>query len=245
MLCGTLLGLACPGAGQEYSALWGRNGEAWDPAGRLPDVSYAGYACGERQLPKPAVVANVRNFGAKGDGRTDDTAAFLAALAKVDRGAVAVPGGRYLMSKILEINKPGVALRGAGPEQSVLVCPVPLNDIMPDWGATTSGQRTSNYPWSGGIVWFKGRNTGKRLGACPTLAKRGDHELRVQGDTAGLKSGGHFSELGFNAVAFNGVAHCWARNLVITNSDSGIFAGGRFCTIDGLRFQTREVKETG
>ena len=53
--------------------------------------------------------------------------------------------------------------------------------------------------------------------------------------------GGHFSELGFNAVAFSGVAHCWAMNLLVINSDSGVFAAGRFCTIDGLRCETRGV----
>lgn len=339
MLCGIAFGLTGLTQGQVFSGLWGRDGEKWDPAGRLPDVSFAGYACGERSLPKPAVVANVRDFGAKGDGTTDDSAAFLAALAKVNRGAISVPAGRYRISKILEINKPGVVLRGAGPEQSVLVCPVPLNTIQPNWGATTTGKRTSNYSWSGGIVWFKGTSPAKRLGRCTTAAKRGGRELRVEGDTSHLKSGdwieirvrddaeksllehlysedpgslskipagkhstsfvtriqaakdgrlaldrplridlrpewnpevfpyqptvtnsgieelgfefpvrdygGHFSELGFNAVAFNGVAHCWARNLVVTNSDSAIFAGGRFCTIDGLRCQTRGVKEAG
>ena len=43
---------------------------------------------------------NVRNFGAQGDEKTDDTAAFLRALdacQQTDCGSVYVPSGRYLI----------------------------------------------------------------------------------------------------------------------------------------------------
>src|SRR6478736_1290204 len=186
---GSAIGLALAAVAQDTSALWGKNGEAWDPAGRLPDISFAGYACGQRPLPRVPEVANVRDFGAKGDGTTDDSDAFLAAIAKAGRGAISVPPGRYRITKILEISKPGVVLRGAGTEKSVLVCPVPLNDIKPNWGATTGGKRTSNYSWSGGIVWFKGRDGGKSIGPVTAPAKRGDHELHVGGDTSALHPG--------------------------------------------------------
>lgn len=325
-----------PAAAQE-SALWGRDGSNWNPAGRLPDISYAGFACGEKPIPKPAVTANVRDFGAKGDGVTDDSDAFLAAIEKTGNGAILVPSGRYRITKILEIRKPGLVLRGAGPAETILVCPTPLNDIRPNWGATTGGRKTSNYSWSGGIVWFKGSNPGKPIGKVTAPAKRGEHQLRIAGDLTTLAAGewieiqvkddehrslldhlysgdpgdlssikpgthrtsfvtrvrsirgdiveterplridvrpewqptvrsyqptvfgsgvenlafefpkrtyeGHFTELGFNAVAFNDVAHCWARNLVISNSDSGVFAGGRFCTIADIRMETRGVTE--
>ncbi len=331
--------LALSADDRQHSALWGRNGEAWDPAGRLPDVSFAGYACGERPIPNVAVAANVRDFGAQGDGSTDDSDAFLAAISKVKQGAVFIPAGRYRITKILEISKPGLVLRGEGPERSILVCPVPLNDIKPDWGATTTGERTSNYSWSGGIVAIKGGNAGKRIGACTTAAKRGDHELKIEGDSPSLSPGawieikirddaqrslltylysgdpgglskispskhvtsfvtrvtkingpvltlerplrtdlrpewkpeiftwlptvtnsgveqlgfefpvrkyeGHFSELGFNAVAFSNVADCWARDLIITNADSGVFTGGRFCTVENVRCQMVNVVENG
>ncbi len=322
---------------QENSALWGRSGELWNPAGRLPDVSYAGYACGERPLPNSDVTANVRDFGAKGDGTTDDSAAFQAALAKVKRGAIFVPPGRYRITRILEITRPGIVLRGAGPKQSVLVCPVPLESIKPNMGENTGGRPTSEYSWSGGMVWFKGRNPGKAIGSVAAPAVRGDHELRIQGEISNLhtgewveisvvddanktllgqlysgdpgnvgkirasthrarfitrvrsitgsrlilerplrfdlrpewkpelrryqptvtecgiedlafefparKYGGHFTELGYNAIAFTGVADCWARNLRITNADSAIFANGDFCTIDGLRCELQGAEE--
>jgi hypothetical protein len=44
----------------------------------IPNVAFAGYGYGygETPLPDPAVFADVKREGAKGDGRTDDTAAF-------------------------------------------------------------------------------------------------------------------------------------------------------------------------
>jgi hypothetical protein len=336
----TLAALALSNTAQaQHSKLWGENGETWSPAGRLPDVSFAGYACGEQAIPKPPIVSNVRDFGAKGDGITDDSAAFLAAIAKTERGAISIPPGRYRITQILEIKKPGIVLRGAGAEKSILLCPVPLNDIKPDWGATTSGIRTSNYSWSGGMVRFNGENSRKFIARCTTPAKRGDRviflqeppkaispgdwiEISIRDDAAksllehlysddpgqlnsiphskhttsfvtrvtyvngsklslerplrtdlrpewnpqintyqptvthsGIEElafefpqrtyGGHFSELGFNAVSFNDVAHCWARNLSVTHADSGVFAAGRFCTVDGLTLKLdKTTRET-
>lgn len=61
---------------------YGCNGELWDPAGRLPiDWSFAGYKNGDEPLPHVPIIANVKDYGAKGDNITDDTAAFLRALA--------------------------------------------------------------------------------------------------------------------------------------------------------------------
>jgi len=56
--------------------------------------------------------------------------------------------------------------------------------------------------------------------------------------------GGHFTEPGYNAVAFYGAADCWARNLMITNADSGIFPNGRFCTIENIVFESAREPDT-
>jgi len=58
---------------------------------------------------------DVRDFGAKGDGRTDDTAAFQKALdacAKLGGGIVEVPAGKYLIKTHLAIPR-AVTLEGA------------------------------------------------------------------------------------------------------------------------------------
>lgn len=62
----------------------------------------------------PAFVADVRQFGAKGDGKTDDTAAFQAALddaARAGGGVAHVQAGKYLIKTHLTVPT-GVTLEG-------------------------------------------------------------------------------------------------------------------------------------
>ena len=83
------------------SVLFGCVGEQWKPDGRLPDFSYAGYGAGEGPgIPDVPVVADLkRDFGAAGDGVTDDTEAFRQALvlnSSVAHGALYLPPGTYM-----------------------------------------------------------------------------------------------------------------------------------------------------
>ncbi|MDA1275654.1 MAG: glycosyl hydrolase family 28-related protein [Verrucomicrobia bacterium] len=177
------IGLAALMGGQlfaaKHSMLWGAAGEKWSPQSRLPDFSHAGYHRGEKALPNVPPGVSVRDFGAKGDGVIDDTKAFLAALAKVERGAIEVPPGRYRITDLLEITRSGVVLRGAGPDKTVLVFPTPLNDIKPNWGATTTGQRTSNYSWSGGFVVVRGGFGSQVLAEISGTIPRGEKAVTV------------------------------------------------------------------
>ena len=134
-----LVGLTATSSAQT-SDLWGVNGERWSPRSRLPDFSYVGYHSGEAPLPHLPRGVSVKDFGAKGDGTSDDTAAFQKALATVKSGAIEVPPGRYRITDILEIKRSQIVLRGAAPDKSVLFFPKQLNDIKPNWGATTSGR---------------------------------------------------------------------------------------------------------
>src|SRR5262249_48165491 len=113
----------------EYSDLWGQNGEKWTPDSRLPEVSFAGYMCGEKPTPMPAMAANVKTFGAKGDGTTDDTKAFNDAIAGTNSGAILVPEGTYKITNLVTINKPNVVMRGEGPDKTIIYIPITLNDI--------------------------------------------------------------------------------------------------------------------
>ncbi|KAL4458885.1 hypothetical protein ABPG75_013750 [Micractinium tetrahymenae] len=63
-----------------YSTLWGRSGEYWRPTSQLADYAWAGYMGNERDIPTFPVRFDVKKFGAKGDGETDDTQAIQAAL---------------------------------------------------------------------------------------------------------------------------------------------------------------------
>ncbi|MFA6543414.1 MAG: glycosyl hydrolase family 28-related protein [Limisphaerales bacterium] len=333
---GLLLTVAAASAASRHSDLWGKAGENWTPQSRLPDFSFAGYHCGEKGLPDVPPGVSVKNFGATGDGVTDDSQAFLDALAKVRNGAIEVPAGRYRITRILEINRPDVVLRGAGPDRTILFFPTPLNDIKPNWGATTTGRRTSNYSWSGGFVTLRGSFGTKTLAGIVSEAKRGDTSVRVStsqqlragqrieifqsdtpdnslalhlysGDSGPLKnlkgrtqsslvcritliesdrihldrplrcdvrsswhpqlrsfeptvteSGienlcfefpnqpykGHFTELGFNAIALTSVADCWVRNVRMLDADSGLFIGGNFNTAQGVILESRRAHDS-
>jgi hypothetical protein len=64
-------------------------------------------------IPDVAVKANVRDYGAVGDGVSDDAAAIQKAIDAVDDGAVFIPAGDYVLKAGLTINK-SVVLRGEG-----------------------------------------------------------------------------------------------------------------------------------
>jgi hypothetical protein len=248
-----------------------------------------------------------------------------------------IPPGRYKITKILKVTQSGTVLQGAGPDRSVLLFPTPLNEIKPNWGATTSGRRTSNYSWSGGFIQISGVIAKRRLANVAKPAKRGDRSLvlsstntlqvgddvrltmtdtnsnslathlyaadpgpigklngrlresfscritrvvhgerRIELDRAlrtdvrlewkpvilngessveevGVEQlgfefpntpyAGHFTEVGFNAMAMSGVRNCWARNLRIHNADSGIFVRGINNTVEDLVLTSdREVE---
>ena len=65
---GILFPLFSPTWAQEYSELWGATGEKWSPTSHLPDFSFAGYHSGEKPIPTIPPTANVKSYGAKGDG---------------------------------------------------------------------------------------------------------------------------------------------------------------------------------
>lgn len=79
-------------------------------------------------------VISVKDFGAKGDGLTDDTSAFQAAFNKLSSGGyfeLKIPAGRYKLSDRISLKNTAaskVSLLGAGSESTVL-----------DWDSTNAG----------------------------------------------------------------------------------------------------------
>ncbi len=173
-------------SGQILSELWGRTGEGWEPGGRLPDFSFAGYHFGEDPLPNVKTVTDVLRFGAKGDGKTDCTQAFIKAIKATDRGAILIPAGRYLISDIIWIEKSNIVLRGEGPGKTVIHVTEELENVRPNMGATTSGRPTSNYSWSGGFLWIRGNLRQQSVTAITSETRRGAKKLTLQ-KSANLK----------------------------------------------------------
>lgn len=221
------------------SALWGADGELWRPEGRLPDFSRAGYHQGAHEPPVLPQGTSVKEFGARGDGVHDDTGAFLKALAEVN-GVIEIPAGRYVVTQILEITRSGVVLRGAGPEKTVLVCPVPLSDIRPDWGATTDGRRTSNYSWSGGMVWILGKPAHDRLASITAPASRGSRFLELS-STENLRPGRrvlvHQEDTADNTLA----RHLYSDDPGPTSKLEGTSSARLACTIVSLTGNRAEI----
>lgn len=162
-----------------HSELWGKDGEKWSAASRLPDFSFAGYRSGEAPIPDVPIKSSVRDFGAKGDGETDDTQAFIKAIEATNNGAILIPAGRYKITEILYIRKPNIVLRGEGTDKSTLFFPKGLEQVKPNIGATTTGTPTSNYSWSGGFIWVQGQQTGAQLGNVASKATRGSHTIEL------------------------------------------------------------------
>ncbi len=171
-----------------HSTLWGAQGEKWAADGRLPDFSRAGYHEGEVPIPTVPQGANVRDFGAKGDGVTDDTKAFNAAIAATTRGAVWVPPGRYVITDYVKIQKSGVVLRGAGPDRSVLWFPRGLDDVHPRAGRTSTGSPASGYSFDGAFVAVHGDYQARTLAKITATARRGDRSVEVA-RTTGIVAG--------------------------------------------------------
>ncbi len=71
-------------------------------------------------IPYYPVGVNVTDYGATGDGVTDDSQAFIDAVeACPDSQAVLIPAGTYLITDRINIRKP-IVLRGEGPNQTYL-----------------------------------------------------------------------------------------------------------------------------
>jgi hypothetical protein len=99
-----------PSAAAEGSALaYADPYAAWDKAGL------------RSAQPTPVQTVSVRDYGAVGDGLTDDSAAFESAMAAVAKpGVVIIPAGTYRLSRTLKPTS-GLVLRGQGATVSLLV----------------------------------------------------------------------------------------------------------------------------
>jgi len=191
------------------SALWGANGEKWTSASRIPDFSKAGYRCGEEELPSPPIAVNVKDYGAKGDGESDDSAAFAKAIKALPEGggAVLVPAGRYVLGDVVEIRKSRTVLRGEGPGKTVLRIPKPLSEIHPKGNVD---ETKTFYAFSGGFIAFKGDDKGQKLCEVSAAAKRGDAKLQVS-DASKIKPGS-WVRLVMSNPADNSLLRCLHAN---------------------------------
>jgi rhamnogalacturonyl hydrolase YesR len=180
--------IADTGHAQNTSDLWGFAGEKWSNTSRLPDFSHSGYHEGEAPPPSVPQSANVRDFGAIGDGNADDTQAFQAAIDATPTGAIFIPPGRYKITDFVNIQKSNIVLRGAGPGLTTLWFPRSLTDVFPRPGTNSSGTPTSNYSFGYGFITIKGSFQQVTLATVTAAAARGDTWLTIS-STASVRVG--------------------------------------------------------
>ena len=90
-------------------------------------------------IPHYPVGVNVKNYGAVGDGITDDTDAILNAIAAcTNSNAVYFPAGSYLTTRTLVVSK-SIVLRGAGSDSSRIIHNHIGNGIRLESGANWAG----------------------------------------------------------------------------------------------------------
>ncbi|NOX57020.1 MAG: hypothetical protein GXP27_21790, partial [Planctomycetes bacterium] len=171
---------AAQARGESHSLLWGASGERWTPQSRLPDFSMAGYRRGEEPFRVPASQISVKSFGAKGDGKTDDTAAFRKAIQAGAGQVIFVPPGRYVLNGLLTLAQSNTVLRGAGSSRTVLLFKTPGTALDARPAHTDGGRPTSNWSWAGGLISIGGPKRRSDVAVrVAAEASRGDRDLEL------------------------------------------------------------------
>ncbi|KIZ02519.1 hypothetical protein MNEG_5438 [Monoraphidium neglectum] len=171
------------------SSLYGCTGERFNRANsRLMDWSYAGYMYGDYDPPKNPIMADIKaTFGAKGDGVTDDTAAFELAFNTIPRqGTLLLPKGTYVITRRLDIDKQ-IFFRGEGAGQTVIYFPKSLTEVY----GNTWPNGISQYAFGPGYINWNGGdfpNNDTRLAYVTANIIRGSDIVQLD-SIAGLQPG--------------------------------------------------------
>ncbi|NOT48246.1 MAG: glycoside hydrolase family 28 protein, partial [Acidobacteria bacterium] len=214
----------------------------------------------DAQARRATVFRNVRDFGAKGDGKTLDTAAInrvIETTAKAGGGTVYFPAGTYLSFSIrLKSNitiylDNGATILAADPAEhkGMYDLPEPNEwDVYQDFGHS---HWQNSLMWGIGIENFAIVGQGKIDGKGLSKRSPGPRRPRTAGETP-VSMANNVSPLGemspiteMNGLGTKAIALKLSRN--ITLKDFTIFQGGHFAllatgvdnlTIDNLRVDT-------
>lgn len=202
--------------------VWGKEGASWKiEDGTLLDFSFAGYHQGKHDFPEWEIGANVKDFGAVGDGVADDTEAFKKAIsACAENRVVYIPKGTYKLMDWLGVDemvdtwvkpdsKSNFAFRGESREETVILLGRGLQEIHPWPQQTAHGRPTNQWSWHGGFFWFQ---------ECSNV---GIENLTIKG--AGEQYDAHWKEKGYNGICFRKVKDGWVRKVNFINVEGGIF----------------------
>jgi hypothetical protein len=105
-----------------------------------PEFLQAGSgAVGRTAQSKLRETVSVRDFGAVGDGSTDDTAAFTAAIAAIsDYGRINVPAGVYKVTSTVAVGEKRILIAGDGMRASQILFAPTADDSCIEFGGAAS-----------------------------------------------------------------------------------------------------------
>jgi hypothetical protein len=140
-------------------------------------ISTATQTALDAKVSTGVLVYNVKDYGAKGDGATDDTAAIQAAIAaaNVNGGTVLLPAGTYMVTGISLNGVTRITIQGVGPRASTIKLMNNVNLTTGTINATTNGDyvvmrdfgvhgnRTNNTGGADGIRFPSSATTGVQM----------------------------------------------------------------------------------
>ncbi|MFI8219731.1 glycosyl hydrolase family 28-related protein [Streptomyces sp. NPDC085932] len=147
---------AAPGAPGHVPELWHEFTRDPYRHPQIPFVGRAGFGGGSPRLPRRPVVADVRDFGAVADGRTDCAPAINRAIAAAGRaggGTVVIPPGTFRIDDLIRLGHSHVVLRGAGSGRTTLHATKNLTELIGPYGSRYGGDKSS-WSWAGGLIWL-------------------------------------------------------------------------------------------
>jgi len=224
---------------------------------RRDPIAGVSFESAETLLPRDCGYVDVKEcFGALGDGRTDDTAAFreafrvLSTQAPIAHYTLYIPPGTYLISEALQSGR-SLTVQGAGAEKTVLKlhdkCPgfARASEPRPFWQMANSqapgainGTVTADTP--GASIFNLTIDTGKGNAGAEALEIRADFLRRL--DSLSLRSGDGAGVAGLAlTAAVNGGA--LVKNVHIKGFDCGVTCGAldSATTFDQVSFEGQRI----
>ncbi len=168
--------IASPLVAQNTSDLWGNAGELWDPRGRLPDFSYAGYGGGNATMPSFDNVINVASQpGVNNTDFNSDVQAIQSIINDAPENSVIYfPEGRYVIDRILQIKKNNIVLRGDGVNRTEFYLPKSATEASPPY------QRPYSTGDNGQLIQFVGDSNNSNLTRVVEHSLRSDKVIIVE-----------------------------------------------------------------
>jgi hypothetical protein len=191
-------------------------------------------------------IVSVKDYGATGDGTTNDSAAVQAAVnyaSTFSEGAlVQFPAGKYVLNSTVTVIKSGVILEGDGAGNTWII------NGQTNAPSVTFGDGVSTYSRNGvsGLVFGQKSAVTAVAGNCGLLASKCSNfameNVQVFQFPAALYDGVIFDNVTQSYVADIGFQNCTNTAWVLRNNTFGIFAANGRCDGSAYGVQIRDCQ---